>query len=78
MFMIPRYSECLIACNPEVRVFRLADFFILLATFVTIFLAAFLWFHGHKVSGQFVMLWAPIILLLGMYIKLCLRTSKPR
>jgi uncharacterized membrane protein YvlD (DUF360 family) len=50
--------------------FRLSDFFILLAVVVSFALSAYLWFNGFREQGIFTAIWVPSILAFGLYFKL--------
>ena len=50
--------------------FKLSDFFILLATISAFFLSAWLWFGGNRAEGMFTALWVPGILCFAIYAKL--------
>ncbi len=50
--------------------FRLSDFFILLAVMVSFALSAYLWFNGFREQGIFTAIWVPSILAFGLYFKL--------
>ncbi|MGB5439956.1 MAG: hypothetical protein WBN57_07235 [Gammaproteobacteria bacterium] len=50
--------------------FKLSDFFILLAVAVSFGVSAFLWFNGFGEQGIFTAIWVPSILAFGIYFKL--------
>lgn len=50
--------------------FRLSDFFILLAVIVSFAVSAYLWFNGFRDQGIFTAIWVPSILAFGLYFKL--------
>ena len=50
--------------------FKLSDFFILLAVAVSFAVSAFLWFNGFGEQGIFTAIWVPSILAFGIYFKL--------
>jgi len=50
--------------------FRLSDFFIMLAVMVSFALSAYLWFNGFREQGIFTAIWVPSILAFGLYFKL--------
>jgi hypothetical protein len=50
--------------------FRLSDFFILLAVSVSFAISAYLWFNGFRDHGIFTAIWVPSILAFGIYFKL--------
>jgi len=50
--------------------FRLSDFFILLAVVVSFALSAYLWFNGFREQAIFTAIWVPSILAFGLYFKL--------
>ena len=50
--------------------FRLSDFFILLAVVVSFALSAYLWFNGFREQGIFTAIWVPSILAFGVYFNL--------
>ena len=50
--------------------FKLSDFFILIAVSVSFALSAYLWFEGFKDLGIFTAIWVPSILAFGIYFKL--------
>ena len=50
--------------------FRLSDFFILLAVIVSFAVSAYLWFNGFRDQGIFTAIWVPSILAFGIYFKL--------
>lgn len=49
--------------------FRLSDFFILLAVAVSFAVSGFLWFNGYQSEGLFTAIWVPSILAFGIYFK---------
>jgi len=50
--------------------FKLSDFFILLAVIVSFAMSAYLWFNGFRDHGIFTAIWVPSILAFGIYFKL--------
>lgn len=50
--------------------FKLSDFFILLAVIVSFAISAYLWFNGFRDQGIFTAIWVPSILAFGIYFKL--------
>lgn len=50
--------------------FRLSDFFILLAVAVSFAVSGLLWFEGYQIEGLFTAIWVPSILAFGIYFKL--------
>lgn len=50
--------------------FKLNDYFLLAAGFLSFLLSVYLWFSGQKDAGVFVGIWVPSILSFGIYIKL--------
>ena len=51
--------------------FKLSDFFLLLAVAVSFFISAYLWFViGDREQAIFTALWVPSILTFGIYFKL--------
>ena len=50
--------------------FKLSDFFILLAVIVSFAMSAYLWFNGFHDHGIFTAIWVPSILAFGIYFKL--------
>lgn len=50
--------------------FKLADYLILTAVFVSFLFSIYLWFMVDKSAGIFVGLWVPSILGIGIYFKL--------
>lgn len=49
--------------------FKLSDFFILLAVAVSFAVSGFLWFNGYQSEGLFTAIWVPSILAFGIYFK---------
>lgn len=56
--------------------FKLSDFFILIAVSVSFALSAYLWFQGFKDLGIFTAIWVPSILAFGIYFKLSVLAAK--
>ena len=56
--------------------FKLSDFFILIAVSVSFALSAYLWFQGFKDLGIFTAIWVPSILAFGIYFKLSMLTAR--
>ena len=50
--------------------FRLYDYLIFVAAFVSFLLSVGLWFSGYREEGAFVGIWVPSILGIGIYGKL--------
>jgi hypothetical protein len=50
--------------------FKLSDFFILLAVGVSFAVSGLLWFEGFQTEGLFTAIWVPSILAFGIYFKL--------
>ncbi len=50
--------------------FKLSDFFILVAVVVSFAVSAYLWFNGFTEQGIFTAIWVPSILAFGIYFKL--------
>ena len=50
--------------------FKLSDFFILLAVAVSFAVSSYLWFNGFSEQGIFTAIWVPSILAFGIYFKL--------
>ncbi len=50
--------------------FKLSDFFILLAVAVSFFVSGFSYFSGYETQGLFTAIWVPSILAFGIYFKL--------
>jgi hypothetical protein len=49
---------------------RKSDFLMLVAAFLSFLLSVYLWFSGQKEEGQFVGIWVPSILSLGIWLRL--------
>jgi hypothetical protein len=58
--------------------FRLSDFFILLAVMVSFSLSAYLWFNGFREQGIFTAIWVPSILAFGLYFKLAAISARSK
>ena len=56
--------------------FKLSDFFILLAVAVSFAVSGYLWFNGYQTEGMFTAIWVPSILAFGIYFKLSMLTSR--
>jgi len=54
----------------EINMFKLSDFFILLAVGVSFAVSGLLWFEGFQTEGLFTAIWVPSILAFGIYFKL--------
>ena len=50
--------------------FRISDFFILLAVAVSFAVSGFSYFNGLETQGLFTAIWVPSILAFGIYFKL--------
>ena len=50
--------------------FKLSDFFFLLAVGVSFAVSELLWFDGFQTEGLFTAIWVPSILAFGIYFKL--------
>jgi hypothetical protein len=60
--------------------FKLSDFFILLAVAVSFTVSGFSYFNGLETQGLFTAIWVPSILAFGIYFKLAAlaaRGAKP-
>lgn len=55
---------------------RRPDYFILTAVFVSFVFSIYLWFSDFKEAGQFVGLWVPSIIGMGIYFKLLARGKR--
>ncbi|SEA19144.1 hypothetical protein [Microbulbifer marinus] len=58
--------------------FKLSDFFILLAVAISFALSGYLWFNGYKDQGIFTALWVPSILAFGIYFKVSALLARVR
>jgi hypothetical protein len=58
------------------NMFRLSDFFILLAVAVSFAISGFLWFNGYQTEGLFTAIWVPSILAFGIYFKLAALSAR--
>ncbi|MGB5727625.1 MAG: hypothetical protein WBM52_10485 [Thiogranum sp.] len=56
--------------------FKLSDFFILLAVIVSFVVSAYLWFKGFRDLGIFTAIWVPSILAFGIYFKLAVLAAR--
>lgn len=56
--------------------FKLSDYFILIAVSVSFALSAYLWFEGFKDLGIFTAIWVPSILAFGIYFKLAVLAAR--
>ena len=56
--------------------FKLSDFFILIAVMVSFAVSGFLWFNGYHDEGMFTAIWVPSILAFGIYFKLSILISR--
>lgn len=56
--------------------FRLSDFFILLAVAVSFAVSGFLWFNGYQTEGLFTAIWVPSILAFGIYFKISILNAR--
>ena len=56
--------------------FKLSDFFILIAVMVSFAVSGFLWFNGYHDEGMFTANWVPSILAFGIYFKLSILISR--
>lgn len=56
--------------------FKLSDFFILIAVMVSFAVSGFLWFNGYHDEGMFTAIWVPSILAFGIYFKLSILNSR--
>lgn len=54
----------------EDTMFKLSDFFILLAVLVSFGVSGYLWYNGFRDQGIFTAIWVPSILAFGIYFKL--------
>ena len=50
--------------------FKKSDAVILLATIISFFISAYLYFTGNEIKGIFTAIWVPSILAFGIYFKL--------
>lgn len=50
--------------------FKLSDYFILLAVAVSFMVSGLSYFDGHETQGLFTAIWVPSILAFGIYFKL--------
>jgi hypothetical protein len=50
--------------------FRLSDYLIFGAAFISFLLSVYLWFNGQREEGSFVGLWVPSILAFGILLKM--------
>ncbi|SDK44411.1 hypothetical protein [Microbulbifer yueqingensis] len=58
--------------------FKLSDFFILLAVAVSFAVSGYLWFSGYREQGIFTALWVPSILAFGIYFKVSALLARSR
>lgn len=58
--------------------FKLSDFFILLAVAVSFAVSGYLWFNGYREQGIFTALWVPSILAFGIYFKVSALLARSR
>ena len=49
--------------------FKISDFFILLAVAVSFAVSGYMWFNGYQNEGLFTAVWVPSILAFGIYFK---------
>ena len=56
--------------------FKISDFFILLAVIVSFVVSAYLWFKGFTDLGIFTAIWVPSILAFGIYFKLAVLAAR--
>lgn len=56
--------------------FKLSDFFILIAVIVSFAISAYLWFNGFRDQGIFTAIWVPSILAFGIYFKLAVLAAR--
>ena len=56
--------------------FKLSDFFILIAVVVSFAISAYLWFNGFTEQGIFTAIWVPSILAFGIYFKLSAHVAR--
>ncbi len=49
----------------------------MILAFLSFLLSVTLWFSGHKEEGQFVGIWVPSILAVGIYFKLEFKKGQP-
>ncbi|MGB5672582.1 MAG: hypothetical protein WBM71_18760 [Sedimenticolaceae bacterium] len=56
--------------------FRLSDFFILLAVAVSFAVSGFLLLNGYQNEGLFTAIWVPSILAFGIYFKLAALSAR--
>lgn len=50
--------------------FKLSDFFFLVAIAISFAVSGYLWFNGYKDEGVFTAIWVPSILCFAIYFKL--------
>ncbi len=50
--------------------FKLSDFFILLAVAISFVVSGYSYFNGYETQGLFTAIWVPSILAFGIYFKL--------
>ena len=58
--------------------FRISDYFILLAVAVSFAVSAFMWFSGFPDHGIFTAIWVPSILAFGIYFKLASLSAREK
>lgn len=56
--------------------FKISDFFILLAVAVSFAVSGFSYFNGYETQGLFTAIWVPSILAFGIYFKLAALVAK--
>lgn len=56
--------------------FKLSDFFILLAVAIAFAVSGFSYFNGYETQGLFTAIWVPSILAFGIYFKLTILVAR--
>lgn len=56
--------------------FKISDFFILLAVAVSFAVSGYMWFNGYQNEGLFTAVWVPSILAFGIYFKVSAINSR--
>ena len=56
--------------------FKLSDFFILLAVAISFAVSGFSYFNGLETQGLFTAIWVPSILAFGIYFKLAVLAAR--
>lgn len=50
--------------------FKISDFFILVAVMISFIVSAYLWFNGQQQEGIFTAIWVPSIFAFAIYFKI--------